>query len=233
MSQKKIHARGFTDNVAESRAARVGFKKYLRELEEQFSDDFDDEDDSGFELSEQELVAEGIFSTLQSSVNAVKSYAKNLSAALATHKELKSLDGKKVHTTDELKQEAIRLRKEMMDIIGSSSPQMKKLIDAAVQKMGAAPLHGAYTSRNYYKDLVVYSMLKPVTDVSLTDVKNFGIDRVMDKLLGFIITAVTGVPAIADVKDAADVASSLVHASNNLATKINSFKPTQIGEELE
>lgn len=38
MSQKKIHARGFKEGVEEHRAARVGFKRYLRELEEKMTD---------------------------------------------------------------------------------------------------------------------------------------------------------------------------------------------------
>jgi len=38
MTQKKFHARGFTEGVEETRAARVSFKLYLRELEEKAID---------------------------------------------------------------------------------------------------------------------------------------------------------------------------------------------------
>jgi len=34
MSQKKFHNRGFSESIEETRAQRVGFKRYLRELEE-------------------------------------------------------------------------------------------------------------------------------------------------------------------------------------------------------
>lgn len=38
MSQKKFHAYGFNDGIEESRASRIGFKRYLRELEEESCD---------------------------------------------------------------------------------------------------------------------------------------------------------------------------------------------------
>lgn len=46
MTQKKFHARGFNEGVEETRAARVSFKRYLREIEEQtLEEEFDDEEE--------------------------------------------------------------------------------------------------------------------------------------------------------------------------------------------
>jgi hypothetical protein len=42
MSQKKFHNRGFNESIEETRAQRVGFKRYLRQLEEEMIEDEDD-----------------------------------------------------------------------------------------------------------------------------------------------------------------------------------------------
>ena len=183
-------------------------------------------------LTEQELIAEGILDTLKNSVTKIKNYASNISSAASAHKELRSLDGKKVWSTENLKQEAIRIRSELAAIYSNFSSKTKAVFDAAIEKMGAASLKGAYTSRNYYRDFLAYSMLKPVIDLSLSDVGKAVTDTLIDKLTGFVITSVTGVPSLEDIKDVGGVVASMAKASNNLASKINSLKPAQVAEEL-
>lgn len=61
MSKKKFHGPGFSETIEESRAQRVGFKRYLRELEEQ-NDDleiFEEEND----LPEDESAVEQLLSS--------------------------------------------------------------------------------------------------------------------------------------------------------------------------
>jgi hypothetical protein len=183
-------------------------------------------------LSEQELIAEGILDTLKNSVTRVKNYAANISAAAAAHKELKSLDGKKTWSTANLKQEAIRIRNELAAAYSAFTAKTKAVFDTAIAKMGAASLKGTYTSRNYYRDFLAYSMMKPVVDLSMSDVGKAVTDKLIDQLTGFVITAVTGVPSLADLKDVADVVASMTKASGTLASKINSLKPAQVAEAL-
>jgi hypothetical protein len=42
--KKKKHRKGFNEDAQESRAQRVNFKRYVRTLEEQQLEDYDDED---------------------------------------------------------------------------------------------------------------------------------------------------------------------------------------------
>lgn len=48
LDKRKHHSRGFSEGVDENRAQRIGFKRYLRELEEESLLD-NDEDDSDTE----------------------------------------------------------------------------------------------------------------------------------------------------------------------------------------
>lgn len=47
-SKQKFHKRGFSEDVQDKRQARINFKNYVRQLEEESYDldAFDDEDDS-------------------------------------------------------------------------------------------------------------------------------------------------------------------------------------------
>lgn len=44
--RKKKHRRGFSEDIQDSRAQRVNFKRYVRELEEQQLEDYEEDDDS-------------------------------------------------------------------------------------------------------------------------------------------------------------------------------------------
>jgi hypothetical protein len=43
--KKKHHRRGFSEDIQDRRQARVGFKNYLRQIEEEELSAFDDEDE--------------------------------------------------------------------------------------------------------------------------------------------------------------------------------------------
>lgn len=184
-------------------------------------------------MNDQEILAEGILDGLKSAVDSVKQYGLNIATAAKAHKELKSLDGQKTWSTQNLQQEAIRIRKELIDILTSASPKVKMAVATAVTKLKAASLSGAYTSRNYYRDFLVYSMIKPVADISKAKVGKFSADVIIDKLVGFVIVAVTGIPALDDIKDAADMATKVVKASSDFARKLSSLQPEALGEDLQ
>lgn len=176
-------------------------------------------------LTEEELLTEGLLSSLMAGVNAVKNYGTALSGALHAHKELKTLDGQKELTTANLKAAALEIRGQLQTAAAALSDKAKSMLDAAIVKMGGAKLTGAYTSRNYYRDYLVYTMVKPAAELTGGDAVNAALEKVWDKILGAIITAVTGVPAIDDIKDFAGMASSLIKASGNFATKLSALRP--------
>lgn len=185
------------------------------------------------ELTEQTILAEDILGVLKSGIAAVKNYASNISDAAGTRSQLKSLDGKKTWTTENLAAEATRVRSELAAIANAASAKVKNSIIYALKKMKAASLFGPYLSRNYYHDLMSYMMVKPVAELTKKAGGKFVLDKVIDNLMGYVITVITGIPALDDIKDAGEMAAKLVKASNTLATKINSLRPTELGEALE
>lgn len=40
--KKKRHGKGFSEDIQDRRAQRVSFKRYVREIEEQLEDEYDD-----------------------------------------------------------------------------------------------------------------------------------------------------------------------------------------------
>ena len=78
MSQKKFHNRGFSESIEETRAQRVGFKRYLRELEEKTIDaevfeedqELPDTDEGIMEMLDA-FTAEGIDDELRADAKAV------------------------------------------------------------------------------------------------------------------------------------------------------------------
>lgn len=42
--KRKRHRVGFSEDIQDKRAARINFKKYVQELEEEFINEYDDED---------------------------------------------------------------------------------------------------------------------------------------------------------------------------------------------
>lgn len=188
------------------------------------------EDQQYYLTEEEQLLVESLLTTLQAGVASVKNYGLALSGALKAHKELKTLDGQKTLSTGSLKEAAIELRRILQDLATAMSDKMREILNSAVKKMGAAPLIGAYTSRNYYKDYMVYTMLKPAADMAGGEgggLKKVAAEQVMDKVVGAIITSVTGIPNLDDIKDFADMTKGLVKASNTFATKLASLRPAQ------
>jgi hypothetical protein len=184
-------------------------------------------------LTEQTILAEDILGSLKSGIESVKNYATNISAAVSVRSQLKSLDGTKNLTTENLAAEATRVRSELAAIANAASDKVKNSIIYALKKMKAASLFGPYLSRNYYHDLMAYMMVKPVAELTKRAGGKFLLDRVIDNLMGYVITVITGIPALDDIKDAGELARKMVKASNTLATKINSLRPTDIEEALE
>lgn len=178
-------------------------------------------------LAEEEIfLTEGVLSTLQAGVNSVKNYGNAIVGAVQAHKELKTLDGAKVLTTATLKAAALDIRAQLIDAAKRLTDKGREFLDAALEKMGAAKLSIAYTSRNYYRDYLVYSMVKPAMSLTAGKVASIVVDQVIDKVIGVIITAVTGVPALDDIKDFADMGSKMVKASSAVANKLASLRPT-------
>jgi len=175
-------------------------------------------------LTEQDL-NEGLYTSLVAGVNTIKNYGNALAGAVKAHKELKTLDGQKALTTANLKAAALEVRAQLQTAVSTLSDKAKSILEAAITKMGGAKLAGAYTSRNYYRDYLVYTMVKPAAELTGGDAANAALEQVIDKILGAIITAVTGVPGIDDIKDFAGMATSLVKASNNFATKLSALRP--------
>ena len=43
--KRKRHARGFNEDIQDNRAARINFKKYVQQLEEELYDEYEDEEE--------------------------------------------------------------------------------------------------------------------------------------------------------------------------------------------
>jgi hypothetical protein len=181
-------------------------------------------------LSE-DLLTESILSSLQAGVNSVKNYGNAIVGAVKAHKELKTLDGSKVLTTATLKASALEIRAKLIDAAKRLSDKGREFLDSALEKMGAAKLSVAYTSRNYYRDYLVYSMVAPAMSLTGGKIASVAADQLMDKIIGVILTAVTGIPSIDDIKDFADMGAGLVKASSAVANKLASLRPTDPGDE--
>lgn len=181
-------------------------------------------------LTEQEIIAEGILDTLKTGVDKVKQYANTIKSASSAHQKLRSLDGTKTFTTETLKDEAIRLRKEIIAKLSTASVKVQNIVIAAIKKLGAAALQGIYTSRNYYHDFIIYTMAQPILDMTGGKALKFGAAYLADKLFGILITTVTGMPSLDDIKDMGQMASGFVKVTSDMARKIDSLKPTDIAE---
>lgn len=181
-------------------------------------------------LTEQEILAEGILDSLKAGIEGVKTYATHMRSVVSTHKQLKSLDGFKTFTNETLKDETIRLRKHLILSLSDASPKIQSATAKIILRLKASPLTGIYVGRNYYHDFIIYTMIKPLIDMSITTVAKFSMDRVVDRIFGFLLVTITGIPSLADVKDAAEMAKSLATATANFARKIDSLKPADIAE---
>jgi hypothetical protein len=192
-----------------------------------------------FNILTEEIFTEGILSAVQDGYQTVKQFGSILKSATQAHRQLRSLDGKKTFTTETLQSEAIRLRKELILILADIPSNRAQKIKYCVKKCGGAAFDGTYTSRNYYTDFIVYTLIKPIVlaakpaddaTAALNVGMNLALDKLVDKLVGYLLVIVTGIPNIDDIKDIADMGVSMVKATSSLANKINSLKPTDLAE---
>lgn len=176
------------------------------------------------ELLTEALLIEGILSAIQAGIDKVKEFGGNISGGVQARSELKSLDGKKAPGNENIKAACLELRAELAAKYADATPAVRAAFDVGLGKMGANSVSGTYLSRNYFTDYVAYCMLKPIFDVDRSTLVDKAKKVVADKFVGFVITAVTGIPNIDDIKDAAEMSAALVKASNNLGAKWKSLR---------
>lgn len=174
-------------------------------------------------LTEEELV-ENILTSIQTGIDKVKQFSNNISAGLSARSELKNANGKKTAANDNIKKAALELRTELAQLYSQAAPTTKQAFDKALNKISASKIHGVYISRNYYSDYIAYSILKPLFDVNRATISDKAKDIIVDKFVGFAITAATGIPNLDDIKDVADMSVALVKASNDISVKWKNLK---------
>jgi hypothetical protein len=54
---------------------------------------------------------------------------------------------------------------------------------------------------------------------------SLGLEIVIDRLIGFVLTTLTGMPVLDTIKDLAQLGVIAVKVSNSLATTINKLRP--------
>ncbi len=194
---------------------------------------FKDEKKSEKNLTEEQTVLlieeqlmENILTSIQAAIDKVKEFGGNISGGLRAKSELKAADGKKTNANANMQKECIKLRNELHTLYNAATPEIKATFDAGLSKLGATRITGVYLSRNYYSDYIAYSLLKPIFDVNRANITDKAKQIVADKFIGFVVTAVTGIPNLDDIKDAAEMSVALVKASNALGAKWKSLKVT-------
>lgn len=172
----------------------------------------------------EEILNEGIFDKIASGMTVTKNYFSNLKSGKETKSELKSLDGKKTPSNDNIKEACIELRKQLIALYANSEPSTRKSFDYLMKKINATPITGVYVSRNYYSDFVKYSTARHVFDVNTANISDKAKTYVADKFVGIAISVITGIPNIDDIKDIADLTVKGIKISNDVANKWNSLK---------
>lgn len=173
---------------------------------------------------EEKLLVEGVISSISSGLQAMKNYFTNMSSAVSTASSLKANDGKRGFEQTPIADSAKKMRSDCAELYKNTSPKVQKTIDLFLKKTSAAKLTGPYLSRNYFKDFTVYYLVHSILSVTKNQAKEKGLELIIDKLVGFALTVITGIPSIDDIRDFADMAKSAVKISNNLATKINQLQ---------
>lgn len=176
-------------------------------------------------LTEAELL-ESIFSKLRDSFKRTREYLANISAAISTAKELKSRDGKKIEPSAAVILAAKEMRERCRRLYETASDKMKAAVDKILAAAGVSLLSAISISRQYFKEYVVLSAVFNLLSATAVGGAKAAFDFALDQATGAIITAVTGIPNIDNVKDAASVAKKSVTALNSIASTINSLKDT-------
>lgn len=174
-------------------------------------------------LSEEQILIEGVVSSLRGGLNAMKSYFSNLAKLKGSHATLKSRDGARGFEQSELADEARKYREQVKELYQDATPKVKGLVDSLLKKANVSSVDKINTSRNYYKDFIVFYVVFTFLSLTKNTILEKGLEVVADKLFGMALTVLTGIPSIDDIRDVAQFSKVAVQVSNDLATKINSL----------
>lgn len=174
-------------------------------------------------LTEAELL-ESILSKLKDSFDRTCEYLENISAAISTAKQLKSRDGKKIEPSAAVIFAAKEMRDRCRRLYEAASDKMRAAVDKILSAAGVSLLSAVSISRQYFKEYVVLGAVFNLLSSTASGNAKAVFDFALDQVAGVIISAVTGIPDIDNIKDAAAVAKKSVRALNSIASTINSLK---------